>query len=107
MRTESEVPEDGRMQLRCPVCPGVEAETREQLLGGCPTPDPVALLEDEDTLTRASEVGGGHQSVVSRTDHNGIEREAHRAPPFRISRAASRPGPPQIPPPGCAPDPHR
>ena len=47
MRTESQVPEYGRMQLRRPVRPGVEAEPWEQFLGGCSAPDPVALLEDE------------------------------------------------------------
>src|SRR5439155_7803976 len=66
-------------------------------------------LEHQHATPAPGQVGRADQAVVSRSDHDGVVaagRGAHRRAVLRTSPAASRPGAPMIPPPGCAEDPH-
>src|SRR3974390_2151563 len=67
-------------------------------------------FKDERLESSPGKIEGSNQAVVPRTQDDDIARRGHgQLLPlecFRISSAASRPGAPMMPPPGCVADPH-
>src|SRR5450432_3056810 len=71
-----------------------------------------ATLDHERFITRLGQIERGDQTVVAAANNDDIAplrggsvRHVQAAPSFRISSAASRPGAPMMPPPGCAAEP--
>ncbi len=76
-----------------------------ELLAGGEAPENVAALDEE----RAAAALGGErrrgQAVVAGADDDDVV-VAHSSPDSRRAPAASCPGAPMMPPPGCVPEPH-
>ncbi len=95
-------------QAAQPMCADVAPEAGRELLGRRRAARPVAAFQDQHVQPGPGQQAGGHQAVVARADHHDVPAVGrHRHVSSRMVRAASRPGPPEMPPPGCAPDPHR
>ena len=96
------------------LCGHVDAAPREDFLGGRHTPHHPPPLHHQHLPPLSRKQGGRDQPIVARAhDHRVVH--LHRADPaFPFPRpkspittpAASLPGAPMIPPPGCVPDPH-
>ncbi len=90
--------ERGVVQQPGAAIPRMELEPRSQ------TPDGVASLDDKHLPAAARQHRRRGQAVGPRADDDDIEGGAHSSPDPRSAFAASSPGAPMIPPPGCAPD---
>src|SRR5277367_2828778 len=68
-----------------------------------------AAFEDEGLVAFFREVEGGDERVVAAAENYDVALRGHAQllpVSLRISRAASRPGAPMMPPPGCVAEPH-
>src|SRR6059058_2051604 len=84
-------------------------ETRMEFFGNGSAAHRLAALEDDRLVAGFGEIKRGDQAIVTGADdhHRGLGHQMR--PPFqslRICRAASRPGAPMMPPPGCVAEPH-
>ena len=80
-----------------------------KFLGHRGAADDRAPLEDQRLQSLLREIERGDQRVVPAADNHDVARSRHvQCFPlsFRISSAASRPGAPMMPPPGCVAEPH-
>ena len=66
----------------------------------------VLVLEQQNTEPGPAERRGRREPVRTRADHDGVVFLRRHRPILKISRAASRPDAPMIPPPGWVPAPH-
>lgn len=82
-------------------------EAGMEFFSDCRAPDSRASFEDERLVARACEIEGGDQRVLSGSDDDdALSQSQFARRSLRISSAASRPGAPMIPPPGCVAEPH-
>ncbi len=101
-----QIGDEAWMQVADAVRARVEAKTGEDLLRRRPSSEDFPLLEERHGKAAPGQIRRRHERVVPATHDDGVWAAAHRRVSFRTSRAASRPGAPQIPPPGWLPDPH-
>src|ERR1700721_4196780 len=69
----------------------------------------VAAFQNQRLVTFLRQVERSHQRVMPAAQNNNVALRGHLQllpESFRTSSAASRPGAPMIPPPGCVADPH-
>ena len=83
----------------------VDLETGKDFFGDRRAADQFPSREHQRLEPAFGEVGGRHQPIVTGPDDDGVVRD-HRYQSFNTFKAASRPDVPEIPPPGCVPDPH-
>ena len=80
---------------------------RMKLLTGGQSADEVAPLQHQDPAAFLGKQRSRRQAVVTRSDHDDVvARHRYTAPDPSMVLAASSPGPPITPPPGCVPDAH-
>ena len=77
---------------------------RKKLLAGRKAADEVAPLQHQNMAIFLGKQRGRRQAVVAPADHDDVvSRHRYTAPDPSMVLAASSPGPPITPPPGCAP----
>jgi hypothetical protein len=69
---QPEVADDGLVEEAVDVGSGGDLEPREGLLGHASAPDHVTPLEHEHAQAGPAQIAGGHQTVVTGPDDDGV-----------------------------------
>src|SRR5271156_367096 len=106
---ELHVLHDGGEWRAAGMSDGGTFETGMNFFGDSGAADDGAAFKNQGLVAFFREVEGGDERVVAATEDDDVALSGHAQflpVSLRISRAASRPGAPMMPPPGCVAEPH-